>query len=943
MISKKVLYICSTVISYNLEILQEYSAQNKIFLYYGKIDKTNLQHKLKIYSEQSYLHECDQEDFFDIIITDDIFYKDLANSDLKLPETKISNHIIFYHTSEDLTILKEVLKLDFNILFTEQDKKTEYKNFLDLLDKLLTAVVKLSLPQEYSIFKVFDKMPGVVFLFDNEDRLVNCNEAFEKLTDLNLINMQNKTIDEIIEISPKITGYRTYSNTYLKSMYDQEVEKDTEFTLLNGETVIFMTRNFLLEENGTFYGKVFSLTDITSHYEFEKQQVIQKELTVSLNIEEDLDKALEKFIKTVLSYNLLDYAVLYDVDSNSNKIEKVHTGLSDFTPKSDISGVEIPESSLKDLYLNQILYYSEEDEISSFSFLDFPDDYKSMIVIPVHILGKLKAIITIFSRNMKQIPLKNQKIVQELYNLLIPVLTKIHYSTTLSTTLHELNSIFENSSVGIILIHNGKITRANSKFLSTFGYNWTDIKKLEIFKLFENEDNARNFLYDNLILNIKQKGSLEYKFKKKNKELIWCQVSGRFVAPNNPALGTVWIVEDISRRKEVEINNIKNQKQLDAVLSALPDRMLIVDREAKILSMHYRSNSRHLKDFSDYYGKNLETIMPRQRKERVMKAVERCLDKNRLQIIEYSFLKKGSRYFFEARIAPIFLERQGEAQNAVILIRDITARSIIQLELERLNKNLEQEIKNRTKEIIDLNKNAIIGDLVAGFVHNLRSPLSVIRGKADLLLLGLERKKEKKELKEFVEKTSNDINHGVDRIESMLKNLMIKKRNDSVINKTNVCINDFVQREVEFLQADMTFKHKVIKEFEFADNLPEAYFVVSEVSQVFYNLINNAMDAMWQQKNKKILFKTGYEDGMVTLCIIDNGPGIHEENMDKLFNPFFTTKPAKDKAKEGEPTGTGLGLHSARQMMKSNNGDLNISSKLGVGTSVKLSFSTSEN
>jgi len=98
------------------------------------------------------------------------------------------------------------------------------------------------------------------------------------------------------------------------------------------------------------------------------------------------------------------------------------------------------------------------------------------------------------------------------------------------------------------------------------------------------------------------------------------------------------------------------------------------------------------------------------------------------------------------------------------------------------------------------------------------------------------------------------------------------------------------------------------------------------------------MDAMWQQNEKKITFKTYSEKEWVFLEVTDNGPGIAPENMSRLFDPFFTTKPSKDKAVNNEPAGTGLGLHSVKQLIGANDGTIQYFSELGKGTTAKISF-----
>lgn len=101
-----------------------------------------------------------------------------------------------------------------------------------------------------------------------------------------------------------------------------------------------------------------------------------------------------------------------------------------------------------------------------------------------------------------------------------------------------------------------------------------------------------------------------------------------------------------------------------------------------------------------------------------------------------------------------------------------------------------------------------------------------------------------------------------------------------------------------------------------------------QIEQVLINILKNALHAVEENDRKKIKFKAEEEDNQIILHIRDNGKGIPEEMMDKIFIPFFTTK----------TNGSGIGLAFSRQIMHNNNGKILVQSKVGDGTEVKLMF-----
>ena len=113
---------------------------------------------------------------------------------------------------------------------------------------------------------------------------------------------------------------------------------------------------------------------------------------------------------------------------------------------------------------------------------------------------------------------------------------------------------------------------------------------------------------------------------------------------------------------------------------------------------------------------------------------------------------------------------------------------------------------------------------------------------------------------------------------------------------------------------------EVVKDFK--ENIPEAMLYVSEMNQVWTNLIDNAIDAM--EDNGVLKISTEVENGNIKTQIVDNGSGIPEEHISKIFDPFFTTKSIGK--------GTGMGLEVVHRIIQQHNGDIKVNSKKGETT-----------
>lgn len=249
-------------------------------------------------------------------------------------------------------------------------------------------------------------------------------------------------------------------------------------------------------------------------------------------------------------------------------------------------------------------------------------------------------------------------------------------------------------------------------------------------------------------------------------------------------------------------------------------------------------------------------------------------------------------------------------------------------ELAHLNQNLERLVEQKSKQLIDQEKTAIIGRLTQGMVHNLKSPLQVMQTSVDLI----ETKATKINDYSFFSYTKY-ILQAITKVNQIMDTLMVKSRKEQEQDLQPVNINELVQREMQLLEGNLYFKNKIKKKFFYDDKLPNIPLIYSYISQVFYNLINNAMDAMWDKKSRELTIVTRQDDSKIYLEIADTGCGIAPEDFSKIFDPFYTSKPAKgEEQKEGEPTGTGLGLYTCIELLKPFKGEIAISSNLGKGS-----------
>ncbi|TKJ41856.1 hypothetical protein CEE37_04620 [candidate division LCP-89 bacterium B3_LCP] len=226
-------------------------------------------------------------------------------------------------------------------------------------------------------------------------------------------------------------------------------------------------------------------------------------------------------------------------------------------------------------------------------------------------------------------------------------------------------------------------------------------------------------------------------------------------------------------------------------------------------------------------------------------------------------------------------------------------------------------------ELIETSKMAFLGIFSQGIIHNLNSSLNSIIGYSSLL-------NHNDPEAEIPQRISEDALRIADQV-----SLLGQKWLRSGVNKSeHLDLNELIRDEVQFLEADLFFKHNVEKRFELDPDIPCIQGIYGDYCHALLNIIVNGIEAMLESPNHEMTIRTRHDNSTVRVDIQDTGIGIDKENLNKIFLPFFSTK--QRGRKEGTPTGAGLGLSTARKVLEPYSVRFHVSSELGRGTTVSL-------
>jgi len=242
-----------------------------------------------------------------------------------------------------------------------------------------------------------------------------------------------------------------------------------------------------------------------------------------------------------------------------------------------------------------------------------------------------------------------------------------------------------------------------------------------------------------------------------------------------------------------------------------------------------------------------------------------------------------------------------------------------QEQLQRRVKELEQRVNQLRRlqaQLTQSERMAATGELAAQIAHEINNPLGIIKNYVGIARMLMPEEDENRENLKIVDQEINRIAGIVRRL------LKFAKPGTEDIQQAQ--INQILEELLALLRGQL-FRRKIEVVSEFTENLPEVSVSTDQMRQVFLNLIKNAEDAM--PEGGKLIVGTRYRKGRVEIEIADDGCGIPSEDVKNIFEPFFTTKGVK---------GTGLGLSVSYGIIKNYNGEIEVESEPGKGTTFTI-------
>ena len=467
----------------------------------------------------------------------------------------------------------------------------------------------------------------------------------------------------------------------------------------------------------------------------------------------------------------------------------------------------------------------------------------------------------------------------------------------------ELNQIFQTASVGMRLVDsNFNVLKINKTFESMTGVEEAHAIGKKCHEIFSGPTCFTEQCPIVRMLNGKETVESQVDKERPDGKRIPCIINATpFLGPAGDIIGVVESFRDITELIDAQNAVMSERDKLERILSHLQEGVSIISGEHTV--------EYHNEVFGDYFGdcagNTCHAVIYGEQRPCEPCLMQAAMETGRIQQAEY---KTPDGRIFEKAYTPV--TDIDNRQKVVALWRDVTEKRAVSVAMMR------------TEQL------AALGELAAGVAHEINNPINGIINYAQILVNRFEEGSMVRDIAGRIIKEGDRI----ERIVGGLLSFARRRKNDKEVVSILDVLNDSLT-----LNAAQLRKDNITVKTHFSDRLPDVWAQPHEILQVFINIISNARHALNEKypepHEDKILEITAeplkHEGGRrVRVCFKDHGCGIPAAIIDKVMNPFFTTK--------AEQKRTGLGLSISHGIVEEHGGRLILESEEGRYTKVAI-------
>jgi len=375
-------------------------------------------------------------------------------------------------------------------------------------------------------------------------------------------------------------------------------------------------------------------------------------------------------------------------------------------------------------------------------------------------------------------------------------------------------------------------------------------------------------------------------------------------------LAAAWL-----RRQQAEEALRESEERYRTLVETSPDGIVLLDLSGRILMINQQMLKLYGGDGEELLGQRaLEFLAPAEQ-PRAWEGLADLPQRKSFKADVYHLPRKDGGGFPAAIRATLIEDASGRPQAALIVVRDITEEQRLEKALQQRNLELEMrmgELRRTQAQLIQSAKMAAVGELAAGVAHELNNPLNSVLGSSELLL-------ERARLDGRDRERLEAIARQAWRASDIIRNLLDFARQRGTLRDW-ADVNQVVSDSLSLLRQRLENDGVILVE-EYADDLPPLLLNASRLKEVFLSLTLNALQAM--PEGGRLTVRTEQRGDRVAVTFVDDGEGIVADVQQRIFEPFYTTRPVGQ--------GTGLGLSVSLGIVQDHGGTIQVDSRPGKG------------
>ncbi|MFC1669160.1 PAS domain S-box protein [Spirochaetota bacterium] len=713
-------------------------------------------------------------------------------------------------------------------------------------------------------------------------------------------------------------------------------DKNSIYTILSPQIIS--------DKNNKLIGSYGVITDITKQKVNERIIQLQRDLAFALNSSLSMSDVRKISLKAAMDITGMECGSIYFSNEEGNLEMVFSVGLSKALVKA--------QSLFKpDSMEHKMVFRGEPKYIVINKNLqeryDEQDDIKAMAVLPIKHGKNIFGCLIFATKKYTNIPIEVRKPVETISAHIGNAMNRVMIEEELRKSKERYKTSFDNSIEGIALMQGSKTVYANKSLLKIFGYkSLKEFTTVSLYNLIapESKEKADSRIkkrangmtgLEPITLKITRKDNkqrdLEFHASQINianeqfVQITFRDVTNEIISKNkiqqqfNEIENQYQELEIINTELAFTHNKLLNankklaqeKERLSTTLRSLGEGFISIDNDGKIDQINKFTEDISGWEFSQAKGKPVKDVLlllNEKTGETIDDLVTGVLTTNEIVNMKTDTIlitKDGDKRTISAVGAPI-MDEKSRTIGAVILFRDITERKKMEIDILKSSK-------------IDS-----LGVFAGGIAHDFNNMLTAIMGNISLVKHSIKDTDENYETLSDAEKVAM-------RARDLTQQLLTFSKGGAPIMKTT-SIKELLIDTVNFVLSGSNVKC----DFQISEDVWNAKIDEAQISQVIHNIVLNARQAM--PKGGKITINAentvispneilkNENKNSIIITIKDEGEGIHRKNLQKIFDPYFSTK----------ENGTGLGLSVTYSIIKKHDGHISVKSKIGSGTTFEI-------